>query len=247
MSEFGERHTVSRLVGAPPGYVGYDEAGQLTERVRRNPYSIVLFDEIEKAHPDVFNLLLQVLDDGRLTDGQGRTVDFRNTVIVMTSNIGSEFLASRSGAIGFIADGGRRDRASAARRICATASWESCARPCGPSSSTASTRSCCSASSAREQLREIVRLMLGATEDSASTGREVSLEVTDAAMDWLVENGYEPEYGARPLRRLIQREVDDRIADLFVGGELVDGGSVTVDAAGGAISVASRHALAHAA
>ena len=106
MSEFGERHTVSRLVGAPPGYVGYDEAGQLTERVRRNPYSIVLFDEIEKAHPDVFNLLLQVLDDGRLTDGQGRTVDFRNTVIVMTSNIGSEFLASRSGAIGFIADGG---------------------------------------------------------------------------------------------------------------------------------------------
>ena len=106
MSEFGERHTVSRLVGAPPGYVGYDEAGQLTERVRRNPYSIVLFDEIEKAHPDVFNLLLQVLDDGRLTDGQGRTVDFRNTVVVMTSNIGSEFLASRSGAIGFIADGG---------------------------------------------------------------------------------------------------------------------------------------------
>src|SRR5690606_17092007 len=102
MSEFGERHTVSRLVGAPPGYVGYDEAGQLTERVRRNPYSIVLFDEIEKAHPDVFNLLLQVLDDGRLTDGQGRTVDFRNTVIVMTSNIGSEFLASRSGALGFV-------------------------------------------------------------------------------------------------------------------------------------------------
>ncbi len=103
MSEFGERHTVSRLVGAPPGYVGYDEAGQLTERVRRNPYSIVLFDEIEKAHPDVFNLLLQVLDDGRLTDGQGRTVDFRNTVIVMTSNLGSEFLASRSGALGFVA------------------------------------------------------------------------------------------------------------------------------------------------
>ena len=102
MSEFGERHTVSRLVGAPPGYVGYDEAGQLTERVRRNPYSIVLFDEIEKAHPDVFNLLLQVLDDGHLTDGQGRRIDFRNTVVIMTSNIGSEFLASRSGALGFV-------------------------------------------------------------------------------------------------------------------------------------------------
>ena len=105
MSEFGERHTVARLVGAPPGYVGYDEAGQLTERVRRNPYSVVLFDEIEKAHPDVFNLLLQVLDDGRLTDGQGRTVDFRNTVVIMTSNIGSEFLASRSGALGFVPAG----------------------------------------------------------------------------------------------------------------------------------------------
>ena len=111
MSEFGERHTVSRLVGAPPGYVGYDEAGQLTERVRRNPYSIVLFDEIEKAHPDVFNLLLQVLDDGRLTDGQGRTVDFRNTVIVMTSNLGSASSSRRARVrIGFVADGGWRDR-----------------------------------------------------------------------------------------------------------------------------------------
>ena len=132
MSEFGERHTVSRLVGAPPGYVGYDEAGQLTERVRRNPYSIVLFDEIEKAHPDVFNLLLQVLDDGRLTDGQGRTVDFRNTVIVMTSNLGSEFLASRSGALGFVAvtDGSGFRRPT----TCATASWARCARPCGRSS-----------------------------------------------------------------------------------------------------------------
>ncbi len=106
MSEFGERHTVSRLVGAPPGYVGYDEAGQLTERVRRNPYSIVLLDEIEKAHPDVFNLLLQVLDDGRLTDGHGRTVDFRNTVVIMTSNLGSEFLASKAGPTGFTAGGG---------------------------------------------------------------------------------------------------------------------------------------------
>ena len=245
MSEFGERHTVSRLVGAPPGYVGYDEAGQLTERVRRNPYSIVLFDEIEKAHPDVFNLLLQVLDDGRLTDGQGRTVDFRNTVIVMTSNIGSEFLASRSGAIGFIADGGGatgfgsekdlRDRVMGKLREAMRPEFlnrideivlfrkldaSSCARSCG----------CCSA-------RPRQRL----------AGREVSLEVTDAAIDWLAENGYEPEYGARPLRRLIQREVDDRIAELFVSGELVDGGSVLVDAAGGALSVSSGPTLAAAA
>ena len=245
MSEFGERHTVSRLVGAPPGYVGYDEAGQLTERVRRNPYSIVLFDEIEKAHPDVFNLLLQVLDDGRLTDGQGRTVDFRNTVIVMTSNIGSEFLASRSGAIGFIADGGGetgfgsekdlRDRVMGKLR-----------EAMRPEFLNRIDEIVLFRKLAREQLREIVRLMLGATIQRLE-GREVSLETTDAALDWLVENGYQPEYGARPLRRLIQREVDDRIADLFVGGELVDGGAVTVDSSGGAITVVSRHALAHAA
>ncbi|HEX5730285.1 ATP-dependent Clp protease ATP-binding subunit [Microbacterium sp.] len=245
MSEFGERHTVSRLVGAPPGYVGYDEAGQLTERVRRNPYSIVLFDEIEKAHPDVFNLLLQVLDDGRLTDGQGRTVDFRNTVIVMTSNIGSEFLASRSGAIGFIADGGGetgfgsekdlRDRVMGKLR-----------EAMRPEFLNRIDEVVLFRKLDREQLREIVRLMLGATVRRLE-GREVSLETTDAALDWLVENGYQPEYGARPLRRLIQREVDDRIADLFVNGELVDGGAVTVDAFDGAIVVASRHALAAAA
>jgi ATP-dependent Clp protease ATP-binding subunit ClpC len=237
MSEFGERHTVSRLVGAPPGYVGYDEAGQLTERVRRNPYSIVLFDEIEKAHPDVFNLLLQVLDDGRLTDGQGRTVDFRNTVVIMTSNIGSEFLASRAGAIGFIADGGGatgfgsekdlRDRVMGRlreamrpeflNRIDDIVLFRKLDQP---------------------QLRQIVRLMLGATEQRLAK-REATIEVSEAAVDWLAEHGYEPEYGARPLRRLIQREVDDRIADLFVTGALVDGGAVTVDAADGALVVRS--------
>ncbi|WP_194411072.1 ATP-dependent Clp protease ATP-binding subunit [Microbacterium cremeum] len=244
MSEFGERHTVSRLVGAPPGYVGYDEAGQLTERVRRNPYSIVLFDEIEKAHPDVFNLLLQVLDDGRLTDGQGRTVDFRNTVIVMTSNLGSEFLASRSGAIGFIADGGGetgfgsekdlRDRVfgklrEAMRpeflnRIDEIVLFRKLDKP---------------------QLREIVRLLLGAGEARLGK-REIAFEVTEAAVDWLADHGYEPEYGARPLRRLIQREVDDRIADLLVTGALADGGSVTVDASAEGI-VARAEAFATAA
>ncbi|GAA1967607.1 ATP-dependent Clp protease ATP-binding subunit [Microbacterium deminutum] len=244
MSEFGERHTVSRLIGAPPGYVGYDEAGQLTERVRRNPYSIVLFDEVEKAHADVFNLLLQVLDDGRLTDGQGRTVDFRNTVVVMTSNIGSEFLASRSGAIGFIADSGGptgfgsekdlRDRVMGRlreamrpeflNRIDEIVLFRKLDRP---------------------QLREIVSLLLRATEKRLAA-REVSIEVTDAAIDWLAENGYEPEYGARPLRRLIQSQVDDRIADLFVSGRLGDGGAVTVDAAAGdlAVSATSRVAAA---
>lgn len=245
MSEFGERHTVSRLVGAPPGYVGYDEAGQLTERVRRNPYSIVLFDEIEKAHPDVFNLLLQVLDDGRLTDGQGRTVDFRNTVVVMTSNLGSEFLASRGGAIGFLADGGGptgfgsekdlRDRVFAKlreamrpeflNRIDEIVLFRKLEKP---------------------QLREIVSLLLGATE-ARLAGREVALDVTDAAIDWLAEHGYEPEYGARPLRRLIQREVDDRIADLFVTDALADGGTVTVDASTDGLVVRSGVPVAAAA
>ncbi|KRE30437.1 ATP-dependent Clp protease ATP-binding subunit [Agromyces sp. Soil535] len=230
MSEFGERHTVSRLVGAPPGYVGYDEAGQLTERVRRNPYSIVLFDEIEKAHPDVFNLLLQVLDDGRLTDGQGRTVDFRNTVIVMTSNLGSEFLASRSGALGFVAGtdasgfsssddirnrvmGKVREamRPEFLNRIDEIVLFQKLDQP---------------------QLEQIVRLMLGATALRLAA-REVEFEVTDAAVALLAERGYEPEYGARPLRRVIQREIDDRISDLFVSGALGDGEGVKVDASGG--------------
>jgi ATP-dependent Clp protease ATP-binding subunit ClpC len=235
MSEFGERHTAARLVGAPPGYVGYDEAGQLTERVRRNPYAVVLFDEIEKAHPDVFNLLLQVLDDGRLTDGQGRTVDFRNTVIVMTSNLGSEFLASRGGAIGFLADGGGttgygsekdlRDRVFAKLR-----------EAMRPEFLNRIDEIVLFRKLDREQLRDIVRLLLGAT--TARLGwREVGFEATDAAVQWLADHGYEPEYGARPLRRLIQREVDDRIADLFVSGELVDGGAVRVDAAGDVLSV----------
>ncbi|MEJ1923431.1 ATP-dependent Clp protease ATP-binding subunit [Microbacterium sp. KHB019] len=236
MSEFGERHTVSRLVGAPPGYVGYDEAGQLTERVRRNPYSIVLFDEIEKAHPDVFNLLLQVLDDGRLTDGQGRTVDFRNTVIVMTSNIGSEFLASRSGALGFVSsqDASANGFASAADlRARVMGKLREAMRP---EFLNRIDEIVLFQKLSRDELGRIVRLMLGAT-TARLASRSVSVEVTDAAVDWLGEHGYEPEYGARPLRRLIQREVDDRIADLLVSGELTDGGAVRVDAAGDGLRV----------
>ncbi|MDR6200967.1 ATP-dependent Clp protease ATP-binding subunit ClpC [Microbacterium sp. SORGH_AS428] len=227
MSEFGERHTVSRLVGAPPGYVGYDEAGQLTERVRRAPYSVVLFDEIEKAHPDVFNLLLQVLDDGRLTDGQGRTVDFRNTVVIMTSNIGSEFLASRSGAIGFIADGGGAtgfgDEGELRARV-----MGKLREAMRPEFLNRIDEIVLFRKLEKAQLRSIVSLLL---EQSASrlARREISFEATEAVVDWLAEHGYEPEYGARPLRRLIQREIDDRIADLLVSGELSDQGAVRVD------------------
>ncbi|OII13984.1 ATP-dependent Clp protease ATP-binding subunit [Curtobacterium sp. MCBA15_008] len=224
MSEFGERHTVSRLVGAPPGYVGYDEAGQLTERVRRNPYSVILLDEVEKAHPDVFNLLLQVLDDGRLTDGQGRTVDFRNTVVIMTSNIGSEFLASRSGALGFSAstDGGYSDEDLRARVM---GKLRESMRPefinriddivlfrkLDPS-----------------QLHAIVSLLLQDT-TLRLMAQGMELSVSDAAVDWLAEHGYEPEYGARPLRRLIQREVDDRIAALVVDEAVTGGDTVRID------------------
>ncbi|MDL9980636.1 ATP-dependent Clp protease ATP-binding subunit [Microbacterium sp. ASV49] len=233
MSEFGERHTVSRLVGAPPGYVGYDEAGQLTERVRRNPYSVVLFDEIEKAHPDVFNLLLQVLDDGRLTDGQGRTVDFRNTIVVMTSNLGSEYLASRSGAIGFTTSGSSYEEEDLRNRVMGRLR-----EAMRPEFLNRIDEIVLFRKLEKAQLRDIVGLQLQATASRLAV-REVAFTVSDAAIDWLAEHGYEPEYGARPLRRLIQREVDDRIADLFVSGELADGGTVTVDASAGSLRVVS--------
>ena len=236
MSEFGERHTVSRLVGSPPGYVGYDEAGQLTERVRRNPYSIVLFDEIEKAHPDVFNLLLQVLDDGRLTDGQGRTVDFRNAVIVMTSNIGSEFLASRSGALGFIAEADGDTTGFGSEKALRDRVMGRLREAMRPEFLNRIDEIVLFSKLDKPQLARIVRLMLGATTARLAI-REVSIEVTDAAVEWLAEHGYEPLYGARPLRRLIQREVDDRVADLFVSGAVTDGGAVRVDARDGAIVV----------
>jgi ATP-dependent Clp protease ATP-binding subunit ClpC len=239
MSEFGERHTVSRLVGAPPGYVGYDEAGQLTERVRRNPYSVVLFDEIEKAHPDVFNLLLQVLDDGRLTDGQGRTVDFRNTVIIMTSNLGSEFLASRSGAIGFVAGNSTDGNGFGSDKALRDRVMGKLREAMRPEFLNRIDEIVLFRKLDQQQLRQIVNLLVRDTE-SRLQSREIALTVTDAAIDWIAEHGYEPEYGARPLRRVIQRELDDRIADLLVTAELHDGGEVLVDAQAGDLLVTAR-------
>ncbi|WP_431277718.1 ATP-dependent Clp protease ATP-binding subunit [Leifsonia poae] len=240
MSEFGERHTVARLVGAPPGYVGYDEAGQLTERVRRNPYSVVLFDEIEKAHPDVFNLLLQVLDDGRLTDGQGRTVDFRNTVVIMTSNLGSEFLASRSGALGFVPVGASGDASGfASEKDLRDRVMGKLREAMRPEFLNRIDEIVLFRKLDSEQLHGIVRLLLDAT--AARLGQhDITLDVTDAAVAWIAETGYEPEYGARPLRRIIQREVDDRIADLLVSGELTDGGAVRLDARDGVFAVSAE-------
>ncbi|MEO6827453.1 MAG: ATP-dependent Clp protease ATP-binding subunit [Microbacteriaceae bacterium] len=239
MSEFGERHTVSRLVGAPPGYVGYDEAGQLTERVRRNPYSVILLDEIEKAHPDVFNLLLQVLDDGRLTDGQGRTVDFRNTVVIMTSNLGSEFLASRSGALGFTADTDGSGNGFGSEKALRDRVMGKLRESMRPEFLNRIDEIVLFQKLESTQLREIVQLLLKQTE-ARLNGQDIDLSVSDEAIDWIAARGYEPEYGARPLRRVIQRELDDRIADLLVSSRLQPGGKVLVTVGGGELVVESR-------
>ncbi|MCD2499434.1 ATP-dependent Clp protease ATP-binding subunit [Microbacterium nymphoidis] len=235
MSEFGERHTVSRLIGAPPGYVGFDDAGQLTERVRRNPYSIVLFDEIEKAHPDIFNLLLQVLDDGRLTDGQGRTVDFRNTVVVMTSNIGGELLASRGGAIGFLADGGGETGFGSQNELRERIMGR-LREQMRPEFLNRIDEIVLFRKLAAEQLQQIVGLLMRETRQRLES-QGIELAVTEAATAWIARNGHQAEYGARPLRRVIQREVDDRIADLLVGGAVGAGDTVVVDVVDDALSV----------
>ncbi|MEU0006716.1 ATP-dependent Clp protease ATP-binding subunit [Streptomyces sp. NPDC006314] len=223
MSEYQERHTVSRLVGAPPGYVGHEEAGQLTEVVRRHPYSLLLLDEVEKAHPDVFNILLQVLDDGRLTDSQGRTVDFTNTVIVMTSNLGSEAITRRGAGIGFGPGGTEADEE--ARR-------EQILRPLRehfrPEFLNRIDEIVVFRQLTSEQLRQITDLLLEGTRRLLD-GQGVRVEFTAAAVDWLAERGYQPEYGARPLRRTIQREVDNRLSRLLLNGTISEGSRVTVD------------------
>jgi ATP-dependent Clp protease ATP-binding subunit ClpB len=219
MSEYMERHAVARLIGAPPGYVGYEEGGQLTEAVRRRPYSVVLFDEIEKAHPEAFNILLQILDDGRLTDGQGRTVDFRNTVLIMTSNIGSSFILERSEAgaaweeVEDYVRGGLREhfKPEFLNRIDETLLF----RPLS-----------------REDLVSIVDLQLRRVARTLSE-RQVSIEVTPAARRAIAESGYEPAFGARPLKRAIQRMVTDPLAMAFLEGRFHDGDSIRVDAAPG--------------
>ncbi|MFF5980652.1 ATP-dependent Clp protease ATP-binding subunit [Streptomyces olindensis] len=236
MSEYQERHTVSRLVGAPPGYVGHEEAGQLTEVVRRHPYSLLLLDEVEKAHPDVFNILLQVLDDGRLTDSQGRTVDFTNTVIVMTSNLGSEAITRRGATLGFASGGADADEE--ARR-------EQILRPLRehfrPEFLNRIDEIVVFRQLSTEQLRQITDLLLDRTR-SLVRGKGITVTFTDRAVDWLAERGYQPEYGARPLRRTIQREVDNELSRLLLDGRVPEGGQVTVDVEDGhlAFSTAPR-------
>jgi ATP-dependent Clp protease ATP-binding subunit ClpB len=216
MSEYSEKHSVSRLVGAPPGYVGYDEGGQLTEAVRRRPYSVVLLDEVEKAHPEIFNILLQVLDDGRLTDGQGRTVDFRNTILVLTSNLGSHFLVDQS-----LSEEQQRDAVMAT--VHAAFKPEFLNRLDEILIFKALTR---------DELAKIVDIQVAAMAKRLG-GRRIALDVTDEARGWLAEHGYDPAFGARPLRRLVQREIGDRLARMILSGEVEDGGHVTVDVSDG--------------
>ncbi|MFC5181152.1 ATP-dependent Clp protease ATP-binding subunit [Actinomadura harenae] len=212
MSEYQEKHTVARLVGAPPGYVGYDEAGQLTEAVRRRPHSVVLFDEIEKAHPDVMNILLQVLDDGRLTDGQGRTVDFSNTLVIMTSNIGAQMILDNTG-------GEDELRANLMDLLQQTLRPELLNRI---------DEIVIFDRLGREELLQIVDLLLENTQQRLR-GQDVELIVTVPAKENLVEKGYQPQFGARPLRRTVQREVDNQLSRMLLGGELNEGDTVIVD------------------
>ena len=214
MSEYMEKHTVSRLVGAPPGYVGYDEGGQLTEAVRRRPYSVILFDEIEKAHADVFNVLLQLLDDGRLTDGHGRTVDFKNAVVIMTSNIASQLILSFKGqdyekmkaeCLDVLRQSFRPEFLNRVDEIVVFHPLT------------------------KDELIKIVEIQLERLRDRLSE-RKIELELTRAGRDYLAEHGYDPVYGARPLRRMIQREIETVLARKLLAGEVQDNSKVVVDA-----------------
>ncbi len=212
MSEYSERHAVARLIGAPPGYVGYDEGGQLTEAVRRRPYSVVLLDEVEKAHPETFDILLQVLDDGRLTDGQGRTVDFRNVILVMTSNLGSQYLIDP-----MLDEAAKRDAVMRAVR----AAFK-------PEFLNRLDETVVFDPLTTAELSRIVDLLVAALTKRLAD-RRIELKVTDAAREWLSLTGYDPAYGARPLRRLVQKEIGDRLAKALLAGEVRDGDAVLVD------------------
>jgi ATP-dependent Clp protease ATP-binding subunit ClpB len=212
MSEYSEKHSVARLVGAPPGYVGYEEGGQLTEAVRRRPYSVVLLDEVEKAHPEVFDILLQVLDDGRLTDGQGRTVDFRNAVLILTSNLGSHFLVDptldeeqkRESVMGVVRQSFKPEFLN---RLDEVVMFDSLTR---------------------DELSHIVDLQVAELGRRLAV-RRITVDVTKEAHEWLSRTGYDPAYGARPLRRLVQTSIGDPLARMLLAGEVRDGASVAVD------------------
>ncbi|MBQ2596532.1 MAG: AAA family ATPase, partial [Oscillospiraceae bacterium] len=224
MTEYMEKFSVSRLIGAPPGYVGYDEGGQLTEAVRRKPYSVVLFDEIEKAHPDVFNILLQILDDGRITDSQGRTVDFKNTIIILTSNLGSSYLLE-----GIEEDGSIRPEAQEAVMTELRRSFR-------PEFLNRLDEIILFRPLTRENLNSIIDLMVESLRKRLKD-RDLDLELTDAAKELIIERGYDPLYGARPLRRVLQSSVETLVARTILRGDISAGSTITVDARDGELVV----------
>jgi ATP-dependent Clp protease ATP-binding subunit ClpB len=215
MSEYMEKHSVSRLIGAPPGYVGYDEGGQLTEAIRRRPYAVILFDEIEKAHPDVFNIMLQILDDGRVTDAQGHTVDFKNSIIIMTSNIGSQYILDLAGDDSHYEE--MRSRVMEAMRV-----------NFRPEFLNRIDEIIIFHALQRHELRHIVQLQVKRLEQRLAD-RKISLKLSDAALDFLAEVGYDPVFGARPLKRAIQRELETAIAKSILRGEFNEGDTIFVD------------------
>ena len=222
MSEYMEKHSVARLIGAPPGYVGYEEGGVLTEAVRRRPYQVVLFDEVEKAHSDVFNILLQVLDDGRLTDGQGRTVDFTNTIIILTSNLGSQFIAS-------LGDGEDVDRVENQVMDVVRGHFR-------PEFLNRLDEIILFHRLAADHMGPIVDIQV-ARVAKLLADRKVTLALTDAARSWLGRIGYDPVYGARPLKRAVQKYLQDPLADMILRGDVADGMSVKIDEGDGGLSL----------
>jgi ATP-dependent Clp protease ATP-binding subunit ClpC len=238
MSEYQERHTVSRMIGAPPGYVGYDEGGQLTEAVRRRPHRVILLDEIEKAHPEVFNTLLQILDDGRLTDGHGRTVDFKNTVIIMTSNAGVDLIKKES-ALGF----GRASDAKGARRTyddMREKVLSEVRKLFRPEFLNRLDDIIVFHELNEAQIRQIVDIMARDLEKRLAE-RKLSMEITDAAKSWLAKTGFDPVYGARPLRRAIERYVENPLSSRILAGDFKEGETVLVDLAGDELTFTTKH------
>ena len=219
-----EKHSVSKMIGSPPGYVGYEEGGQLSEKVRRNPYSVILFDEIEKAHPDVFNILLQVLDDGHITDAQGRKIDFKNTILIMTSNAGAENIISPR-RLGFASSNDEKEQ----YKFMKDRVMEEVKRLFKPEFLNRIDEIMVFHPLNQENMKEIVSIMLGAIMKRTARQMDLRLDVTDAARAFLVEKGYDEKYGARPLRRAIQTHLEDRLAEEILEGHVKSGGRVTVD------------------
>jgi ATP-dependent Clp protease ATP-binding subunit ClpB len=224
MSEYQERHTASRLIGAAPGYVGYEEGGQLTEAVRRKPYSVVLLDEIEKAHPEIFNVLLQVLDDGRLTDNQGRTVDFTNTIIIMTSNMGSDVISERMDEVdGHLSDAQQQELEAEVLKMLR--------RQVKPEFLNRIDDIVMFRSLSRAHIREIVEIQFGRVQRLAGKNHDLTLTLSDDAKDWLADRGYDPAFGARPLKRVMKRHVANGLSQALLDGTIEDGDTVRIELA----------------